>query len=227
MPLLIHLICLLRDIARVFEDMKTLCRKYCYHELSEIDGVLNTSAPGSVVDEDELEYEHDEARFNLDIAAAEMGLRTDDLVAGLHDHHGGDQAMPIERLDEDLSDLEHTPEPDQRERQKGSHVSNAGKIKTQVSETSATETNTAVPSHAHDYKPQVSGGPAADTPAVYTSATRIQTSSWEPEKAKAPDRHEPEASTTESRCPAVDHQIRQQPIQGTVAKQPHGHALSQ
>ncbi|KAL8962675.1 MAG: hypothetical protein Q9193_000957 [Seirophora villosa] len=73
----------------------------------EMDGLFNTSAPGSAVEQEELEYEDEEAKSNLDNTAAEMGLRTDDLVAGLYDNDGGDQAMPTERIHEDLSDLEH------------------------------------------------------------------------------------------------------------------------
>ncbi|KAL9012619.1 MAG: hypothetical protein Q9173_002636 [Seirophora scorigena] len=220
--------------ARVLEDMKTLCRKCCYRELSEMDNVFNTSAPSSAVEQEGLEYEDEEAKSNLHNTAAEMGLRTDDLVAGLHDNHGGDQAMPTERIHEDLSDLEHHLEPNQSEGREGPPVSHARKSEAQISKTSATETNAAISSDAQGHEPSAARSPAAETPSEYVLATGIQGSNFEAEDAKAPNLHDSEARTEETsmadarqtRFPADDHRSHSKPMQYRVADGTHSHATS-
>ena len=96
---------------RVFEDMKTLCRKYCPRELSEIEGSLYTSTTPSVVDGEELEYEDADVQADITTAAAEMGLGKDALLEELGKPDEEEQATAGGMHNEEILDLESNQVP--------------------------------------------------------------------------------------------------------------------
>lgn len=91
--------------------MKTLCRKYCPRELSEIEGSLNISAAHSVIDGEELEYEDADIQTSLETAAAEMGLGKDGLMEELGRTDGEEQATAENMHNGEMLDLKSNLEP--------------------------------------------------------------------------------------------------------------------
>lgn len=106
-----YLLCMLRCPARVFDDMISLCRKYCPRQLSEIEGSLNVSAAHSVVDGEELEYEDADIQTSLETAAAEMGLGKDGLVEELGKTDEEEQPPAEDMHNEEMLGLKSNPEP--------------------------------------------------------------------------------------------------------------------
>ena len=100
---------------RVLEDMITLCRKYCPHELSEIDAIHSASAPNSIGDEGELEHEYEEATTSLDNTAVAMGLEPIGLLVGLNEDKDLDRAIPLESGHRAMNDVESHANPTSKE----------------------------------------------------------------------------------------------------------------
>ena len=82
--------------------MVTLCRKYFPRELSDIDHFSGGSAPDSMNDGEELEYEEGVANESLENTASAMGLQSTDLLAELHKDSKESQPK--------LADVVHEPE---------------------------------------------------------------------------------------------------------------------
>ena len=82
--------------------MRVLCRKFCPHELSEVEGNDGEHLIGAATEE-ELELE-DEAMETVANAAIEMGMQQSDFKAELKRASGDESLLSdIKRFDVDLT----------------------------------------------------------------------------------------------------------------------------
>lgn len=138
-----YLLFMLRCPARVFEDMKTLCRKYFPRQLSEIEGLLNVSSANSVADEEELEDEGADSQATLRTVAAETVVEKDGVREEWGETDGEEQASAEDKQKEVNLDMKSNPEAMNTELTQEVHGKETQEV-TDKSETTVEKDQTAV-----------------------------------------------------------------------------------